>query len=773
MKPCCGAFWHFVWLSFLGEIVLFGASAEARFGFTGPEIFPVNDAVTHLRVADLNGDGWNDLVAVNNNQSKIQILYNVTGQTNRAVPRLDPGRRELNDLPPDSRFRIESIPSEMRVASMIVKDLNGDQRPDIACFGEPRELLLFLNTTNGWSQPRRWPADAGQVTPNGLEAGDLNGDDLTDLLLLAEDHVLCWKQRPDHSLAEPERIPYSGTARSVQVIDINGDKRDDLLLVNWEDKIPFRIRLQREGGYLGPELYFSSPPIRSYWADSLEPGGRTQLITIAQNSGRAQVSDFRLQEPERITDFLQLGQMEILPLQRTRKASRGMLWGDLDMDGMQDLAVAEPELGQVSIYFQQPDGSLSAARAFPTLAGVTELALADWDEDGKPELFLLSTDERAVGFTVLDAERRLPFPKLIPLEGRPLALAVGKLRREEKPVVAIVIDSNDQRFVAFCRADSPTVFRSLNAGNRSVPSAVAFHDADQDGLMDLVILAPYERIKILRQTAANELTELDVPPPGGVVDQPWLAAADLDGDQRPELLLPQRNFVRGTVLRPRSRSGQNSGHADSWSLEVKEQVNGAASDSRLSAATMFSVGSNAPPALFLLDTGRKALSICERDSGGLWQVRRNIQLPVSDFSRLESISSTGRDARALSLLGLNLAGVLRFSGQTLVLSELDGYETPIKGARLTDVISGDLDNDGRKDLVFLETGRNYIDIVVFDSKHRLRPANRWPVFEERTFRGRGSDYPEPREAVVAEVTGDGKSDLVVLVHDRILLYPQD
>ena len=33
--------------------------------------------------------------------------------------------------------------------------------------------------------------------------------------------------------------------------------------------------------------------------------------------------------------------------------------------------------------------------------------------------------------------------------------------------------------------------------------------------------------------------------------------------------------------------------------------------------------------------------------------------------------------------------------------------------------------------------------------------------------------PEPREALVADVTGDKKNDLIVLVHDRILVYPQE
>jgi hypothetical protein len=88
-------------------------------------------------------------------------------------------------------------------------------------------------------------------------------------------------------------------------------------------------------------------------------------------------------------------------------------------------------------------------------------------------------------------------------------------------------------------------------------------------------------------------------------------------------------------------------------------------------------------------------------------------------------------------------------------------------------VSGDLNQDGRKDLVFLETAKNYLDLVIFDKNRKLVPATRWQVFEERTFRNRRSDQPEPREALIVDVTGDGKNDLVVIVHDRILVYPQE
>ncbi len=248
---------------------------------------------------------------------------------------------------------------------------------------------------------------------------------------------------------------------------------------------------------------------------------------------------------------------------------------------------------------------------------------------------------------------------------------------------------------------------------------------------------PYEKVKILRQVAGKDFEELDVDPPGGARElaQPWLGAADIDGDGKPELLLTQKNFLRAVVLQ-RDAPPQNSTNTSAWAFSVKEQINGAGSNSRLAGAAAVPNGTNAVPSLFLLDVERKALTLCERDRTGVWQVVRNLPLPVSDFTSLQALALGAGKTNAVTFLGLNAVACLPLDGQVWDLIELDGYETPIKNGHLNDVVTGDLDNDGRKDLVFMETARNYLDLVIFDANHKLVPANRWQVFEERTFRGR-------------------------------------
>jgi hypothetical protein len=774
-----GLIWA-VGASFLANS-LAAAPATNRFGFTGPEIFPIDSQISQLHVADLDGDGLNDLIVVNNARSRINLLYNQTGKTNLAAKPKPTGKRDLNELPPDARFRIESIASEKRIAALVVADLNGDGRPDLAYYGDPRELIVLYNQgTNGWSAPKRWPIDDGQLTANALCTGDLNGDGRTDLVLLGENCVYFLPQKEDHTLGEPQKIPYSGSVKSIQVVDIDGDGRSDLLLVNWEDRTPFRFRLQKPDGSLGPEIYFSTAPIRSYWADSLEENKKTQVITIAQNSGRAQISEFTPKPAEALSGAFRQGQFQVWPLSKTDRARRGVLWADINGDGLPDLLVAEPESGQISLYLQQPDGSLAAPKTFPTLAGITDLAVADWNGDGKPDIFMLSADEQQVGVTRLDEKQRLPFPTLIPLDGKPLALATGQLQAGAKPVLAVIVeqegkgDQETRRVLVTRTADGKTKTQRLSKDFKANPTTLAFHDVDQDGLMDLVILMPYEKVKILRQVPGKDFEELDVDPPGGARElvQPWLGAADIDGDGKPELLLTQKNFLRAVILQ-REALPPNSTRPGAWTFTVKEQINGAGSNSRLAGAAAVPNGTNAIPSLFLLDVERKVLTLCERDSAGVWQVVRNVPLPVSDFTRLQPLALGAGKTNTVAFLGLNAVACLPLDGPVWDLTELDGYETPIKDGYLHDVVTGDLDNDGRKDLVFLETAKNYLDLVIFDARHKLVPATRWPVFEERTFRGRRSDFPEPREAAVADVTGDGKNDLIILVHDRILVYPQE
>ncbi len=741
------------------------------FGFTGPEIYPIDQQVALLHVADLNGDGLNDIIVANNLRAKINLLYNMTGKTNRtdANPLHKP---ELNDLPPDSRFRIDSIPASERIAAMDVKDLNGDGRPDIVYYGDQKDLVVLYNLgTNGWSDPKTWHVDDGQMDPNALAVGDLTGDGLNDIVLLGDSgSAYFFKQQPDHTLAEPQKISYSGTPHAVQIVDANSDGRNDLLLVDFDSPTPYRVRFQMADGQLGPEIYFKTAPIRSFWVDNLA-GNRTNYLTsIVQATGRAEVSQFTRQPSEVISGDFRSGQFQVLPLNKTAAGQRGIIFKDVDGDGRPDLLVAEPESGQLSVYLQQPDGTFASPKKFPSLAGVSQISVADWNGDGHPEIFLLSRDENAVGLTQFDQNGHLPFPTTLPLAGKPLIMATGMLKPGTKPVLAIIVDKDGARSLVIRTADGKVKTQKLSASFTSNPTTFAIQDVNQDGLADLVLMIPYEKIKVLLQKTDGTFDEEDVNPPGGPMDQPWLASADLDGSGKPELLLPQKNFIRAVVLQQQAKAPGSTNPPD-WIFSVKDQINGADSESQIIGATAVKNDNHPTPFIFLLDAGHKQLTLAERDTNGVWQVVKNMSLPVADFGSIGTVQIGGQPG--VAFLSQNAIGWQSLTGDVWELTKLDDYDTPIKDGYLNDLVAGDLTGSGRKQLVFMETARNYLDLVFFDKHGKLVPGDRWQVFEQHTFRGADNALPEPRECAVADVTGDGKNDLIVLVHDRILVYPQE
>ena len=110
------------------------------------------------------------------------------------------------------------------------------------------------------------------------------------------------------------------------------------------------------------------------------------------------------------------------------------------------------------------------------------------------------------------------------------------------------------------------------------------------------------------------------------------------------------------------------------------------------------------------------------------------------------------------------------------LEQQFSYETKIKDGVYGNLIAGDINSDGRPDIIMVEYNRNYIEILALDSELKPIPAMRFKVFEQKSFRNterHGKSGVEPRELKIADVTGDDKNDLVTIIHDRIIIYPQD
>ena len=107
-----------------------GQAATNRFGFNGPEIFPIDSQISLLHAADLDGDGLNDLVVVNNARSKINLLLqpNRQDQRRRGEDSLRARSASRMNCRPTRAFGLSPSPRRNASPRMVVTDLNGDDR---------------------------------------------------------------------------------------------------------------------------------------------------------------------------------------------------------------------------------------------------------------------------------------------------------------------------------------------------------------------------------------------------------------------------------------------------------------------------------------------------------------------------------------------------------------------------------------------------------------------------------------------------------------------
>src|SRR5918911_835766 len=91
--------WILPTLIYFAAIFARAETATNLFGFSGPEFYPIDEQISLLHSADLDGDGLNDIIIANNLRSKITLLFNQTGKTNQVATKSN-RKLELNELPP-------------------------------------------------------------------------------------------------------------------------------------------------------------------------------------------------------------------------------------------------------------------------------------------------------------------------------------------------------------------------------------------------------------------------------------------------------------------------------------------------------------------------------------------------------------------------------------------------------------------------------------------------------------------------------------------------
>jgi hypothetical protein len=734
-----------------------------RFGFKPLEIYKLDDRINVLVVEDLDGDGTDDIALANNARSRIDLLLSSPGTSEDAGP-----GGEVNQLASSRRMRLKSLPVNREVASIVAGDLDGDGKVDLAYYGTPAEVVVLRGSGDGqFTESRKVNAGEGVGAPTALAITDVNRDGRNDLVLLGPNELITLAQRGDGRLGEPERVPHTASRPGIfKALDLDGDGGDDLILLDGGDDNPIRVRFSTESGALGPEERFAVESPRAIAFAELDGSPGQELMMVEGQSGRVRV----LKLAESTGDDGKRGRLLFFPLPVGEARNRVLAVGDVDGDAKADVVVTDPSNAQLVLYLQDAQG-LRSGRSFPNLAGARGVAIADLDGDGTGEVLVLSEQEKTIG-SAKYRDGRLGFPAPLPIEGEPVALEIGDLDGDKSPEVVYVAraargSSADGFVLRALSRDGAGGFRAFRWGETEgvpipglggIPPAVRVLDINRDDRPDLLVFRPFGGPILM-------LGQPDGKPPEAMAGNLGpLAAATPAGISRsaPDdaaLLVAQSGFARSVAL---GADGQ-------W--QVKDQFNAGRGTAQIAGAATLDLDGDGTREVVLYDRASKSLLFLdERD--GAYRPSGSLSVGSIDFqgTHVADLDGDGRDD--LLIAGTDRFGVVTTGRRGRKFEGLAGYDTTRKDAILGDLMAGDVDGDGRLDIIVSDIGDNALEILDYDGKAGLRRALAFKIFEKKSFRDRDS-LIEPRDMAVGDVDGDGRTDIILICHDRVLVYRQD
>jgi hypothetical protein len=770
---------------------------SAYYGFDEIEIIKLDWGVKCLRIADLSGDGRNDISVVNNRKAKIELLIQREAiSADEDAVAVDPEDVDVNLLTPLTRFDRQDVPVSQRVFSLVCGDLNSDGLVDLAFYGEPKKSLYVMlqkageaevskSKTLSWRGAKKIKIDDGLVTTTALTCADLNNDGADDLALAASDAVYIVLQKEDGSLAEPVKYPTTARPLGVEVADLNGDNINDLVIIVSEAEKQVHIRFGLKTGQLGPQIqFFIEKPWALRFADiDAAPGDELLAIDIVSK----RLICYKLTvEKDSDRDWPIL----FYPLTSgTENTKRDLAVADFEGDGLVDIVISEPGAAELVLYKQVVKLGLAEPVRFPAFADITSLSAADIDGDGKAELAVLSVKEKVIGLSKFEDDR-LSFPRPLDTTGEPLAMELADADGDgTTDCVYVSKDANDVRTLRVIYAPGATGKRRAKISKTrkskhalelkelvSDPDGLKVLDVDQDGLNDVLIFVKYESPVLARQTKKGVFEIIDSPKAQASLIKnaslPSTFVADVDGRGGEELLIAQSNFARSLVF------------ADSQTWSVVDQYNANNRENVVSAVAAFDLydDEGEQPAILLLDGQKGQIQILKAGDDKTYRFVRELDVGkwnTADHLKMLFAPLTGTNAKSMLLFDSEKFALItppRGENIPYYMEQQFGYETRIKDGAYGNLVSGDINSDGRPDIVMVEYKRNHVEILTLDNQQKPIPAMRFKVFEQKSYReakGHAKSSVEPRELRIADVTGDGKDDLVTIIHDRMIIYPQD
>jgi hypothetical protein len=710
------------------------ASAMAKetprdFGFQPLEIFEFDNGTSRLIVADINGDGLDDILFSNNRVSRLEIL----------VRKADIA--ETDDLPElDERFDNKGMIVDQALNALRVADLDNDGRLDLVTFGTAIGLQLRYQLEDGtFGEPKRiFIKDPSTVTT--IQIGDLDGNGKKDILVCRRAQADLHWNTETRPFQDKKTLTFSADKSSYgEIADINSDGIDDLVFFFNTNRNPMKVRYGKGKGLYGIEQPIDLPP-RQYMDVLRTDGAPPQIGMVLRNRLAFRLYGFEEKEQPPLMDAQEVSPARIGLEGSSKKAAPAWIATNLNSDDYDDLLVAAPELSRLHLYFGCADGLNPEPRRIDTLSGVSHLSqLANGD------LLVVSKKEKVAALhSAGDLDR---FPAILKTPGQVLVGCAVEHGNE----TWFVCKNDEKELQLVCMEKKGEAVSIYPLDLKNDPADLLAFQLPENQI-GLIAFMPYDTPKMFLY--ANEKIEPLTSDSFRALTQPLTRSNIRLGAPGDGSTL---TVSQGAIARRFDWKGDR--------YETTRQFNPENPRGELIASCGYK----------LLD-GSTGTFLYDRNEGDLIRfsdTEKNgikIHIPDAEQTLFNLIQLRNPEREVLVLLDRTGLNIIQSNGTRLEPASVSEYVSPSEKPMLAYVKAVKLGTPPRSMVALVDPANRAIELVGL-ADGELKKELLFEVYLTSDFVNRKKNRgTEPHDLESGDLNGDGIGDLVVLCQDKLLIY---